>query len=221
MKEEWKDIFFIENDIEYDYRGLYQVSNLGKIKSLGNGMTHNSKTKILKGYTLNTGYVQVKLCKNGKTKHFSIHRLVAYMFIVNPNNYAIVNHKDENRSNNNVDNLEWCTHEYNMNYGNIKKKQKDKLMGRKLENSHKMKIGEKNSIGIVGINIIDNTMLSFKSATDAGRNGFNQSQITQCCLINLLGFEEYLKNRKYPRKTSIHKKYNWFYEDDYKKKFVK
>ena len=221
MKEEWKDIFFIENETEYDYRNLYQVSNLGKVRSLGNGMTHNSKMKVLKTCILSTGYAQVKLCKNGKTKHFSIHRLVAHMFIENPNNYTIVNHKDENRNNNNVNNLEWCTHEYNMNYGNIKKKQREKLLGRKFTDLHRKKLSERKGIKIVGVNIDDNNTIIFKSAKEAGENGFNPSAITQCCLINLLGFEEYLKNRKYPRKSSIHRKYDWFYEDDYKKKFVR
>lgn len=61
------------------------------------------------------------LCKNGKTKRFSVHRLVAQAFIPNPNNLPIINHKDENPSKNIVDNLEWCDYEYNNNYGTLPK----------------------------------------------------------------------------------------------------
>ena len=62
-------------------------------------------------------YMEVNLSKNNKVTHYLIHRLVAQAFIPNPNNLPQVNHKDENRENNRVDNLEWCTAEYNTNYG--------------------------------------------------------------------------------------------------------
>ena len=97
MSEEiWKDI--------KGYEGVYQVSNLCKVRSL-----QYNKQKILKiGYT-NKGYGSINLCKNGKISHRNVHRLVAETFIPNPNKYFCVNHKDENPRNNNVDNLEWCT----------------------------------------------------------------------------------------------------------------
>ena len=64
------------------------------------------------------GYLRLGLFKNKKQKHFNIHRLVAQAFIPNPNNYPVVNHKDENKQNNCITNLEWCNTEYNNNYGN-------------------------------------------------------------------------------------------------------
>ncbi len=115
--EEWKDI--------KDYEGLYQVSNLGRVKSL-----HYGKEKILKNNKNNKGYLYLFLNRNGKRKHFYIHRLVAQTFIKNPNNFNCINHKDENPLNNNSNNLEWCSHLYNMNYGTcIERRSKAKMVG--------------------------------------------------------------------------------------------
>ena len=101
MEEVWKKIPNYEN---------YDVSNLGKIR--------NSKTSILRKTSIfRTGYEMVVLFKNGKRKNCSVHRLVAEAFIPNPNNLPEVNHKDEIKTNNFVDNLEWCTRIYNENYG--------------------------------------------------------------------------------------------------------
>lgn len=91
--------------------GLYQVSNLGRIRSIKNG------TKIKKQYERPNGYMQVCLYQNGKITTYKTHRLVAEAFIPNINNLPEVNHKDENKINNCVDNLEWCTSSYNKNYG--------------------------------------------------------------------------------------------------------
>lgn len=114
MKEIWKDI--------KNYEGLYQVSNLGNVKRIKfiNNKVQKQKEYLLK--PLKNVYLQVALSKNGKVKRKNIHRLVAEAFIPNSNNYNCVNHKDENKHNNNIDNLEWCTHKYNMNYGTIKNK---------------------------------------------------------------------------------------------------
>lgn len=110
IKEIWKDI--------KEYEGLYQVSNLGKIRSLDRAVRKNynkyvSKGKILKQEIRNT-YYTVQLNKEGKRKVFQVHRLVAQAFIPNYNNYPIVNHIDENPVNNMVENLEWCTQKYNV-----------------------------------------------------------------------------------------------------------
>ena len=107
-KEEWKDIAGYENK--------YQVSNLGRVKSL----SYNQKgyEKILKTYTnKRTGYVYAWLYSHCKGKLAPIHRLVAQAFIPNPENKGDVNHKDCDRTNNSLDNLEWCTRSENIKYG--------------------------------------------------------------------------------------------------------
>lgn len=78
--------------------------------------------KFLSPATTSDGYLRVRLYNDdGETKSFLVHRLVASAFIPNPNNYDCVNHKDENKQNNDFSNLEWCTRAYNNNYGNHKK----------------------------------------------------------------------------------------------------
>lgn len=95
-----------------DYEDLYMVSNTGLIKSL-----HWGKEKLLKQVIRNNNYPYyfVGLLKNGKRKYFAVHRLVAMMFIPNPNNYEQVDHLDGNKLNNNVENLEWVTPKENTN----------------------------------------------------------------------------------------------------------
>lgn len=104
--EIWKDI--------PNYEELYQVSNLGRVQSLH--YRHSDKTVILSAGNCK-GYLRVPLSKNGKTVLHHIHRLVAEAFIPNPDNLPEVNHIDENKSNNCVENLEWCNHRYNSRYG--------------------------------------------------------------------------------------------------------
>ena len=112
MEEFWKDINGYEN--------LYQVSNFGNVVSLGNHTIKNqySGKKIYLKYKIDKyGYYAVTIRKNGIPKTTTVHRLVAQAFISNPNNLPCINHKDENKTNNRVDNLEWCTIKYNNNYG--------------------------------------------------------------------------------------------------------
>lgn len=99
--EEWKDVI--------DYVGLYEVSNLGRIR---NYKTH----RIIMQSIVNSGYKRVTLYKNNKPKTKLVHRLVAEAFLPNPDNLLVVNHKDENKLNNIVTNLEWCTQSYNTSY---------------------------------------------------------------------------------------------------------
>lgn len=113
-QEIWKDI--------KGYKGLYQVSNYGNIRSLGKHVNgRNSKRfvkgKIIKLFDDKDGYKIVNLYKKSKMKQFRIHRLVAIAFIPNPNNYPIINHKNEIKNDNKVENLEWCSNKYNCNYG--------------------------------------------------------------------------------------------------------
>ena len=119
-KEIWKDI--------KGYEGLYQVSNLGNVRSLNHYASNGIKNILYKGRILKqtkhkkTGYLLTTLCKNNKHKTVLSHKLVAEAFIPNIYNLPCINHKDENKHNNRVDNLEWCTHKYNNNYGNNTKK---------------------------------------------------------------------------------------------------
>lgn len=114
MREIFKDIIGFE--------GLYAVSNLGNVKrhtteaKSGTG-NYYRKEHLLKQRKSNKGYFIVDLFKNNKRHQLLVHRLVAQAFIDNPNNHPCVNHIDENIENNSVNNLEWCTQKYNMNYG--------------------------------------------------------------------------------------------------------
>ena len=128
--EEWRDI--------KGYEGKYQVSNLGRVKSLN--YHRENREEILSNVPDKYGYLIVSLCKNGKELAFKIHRLVALHFIENPNNYPQINHKDENKQNNRADNLEWCTAKYNNNYGTRTQRQSEKLKGKHRTEDTKNKI---------------------------------------------------------------------------------
>ena len=106
--EVWKDVDGFE--------GHYQVSNHGRVRSI------KKEILVLKGEYQHNGYKRVRLWKDGRQQHKLIHRLVAMAFLQNPNNYSDVNHIDEDKTNNHVTNLQWCTHLYNMNFGSVKEK---------------------------------------------------------------------------------------------------
>lgn len=115
--EQWKDIQGFEES--------YQISSLGNVRSkdryrnFANGQKRLVKGKIIKLKTSRNGYLIAHLWKPGeKIKAMLVHRLVAHAFIPNPDNKPQVNHKDENVSNNRVENLEWCTQLENIHYNN-------------------------------------------------------------------------------------------------------
>ena len=140
------------------YEGLYQVSNLGNVKSLGNGDNNNNvgKERILKLQKDKDEYLTVFLSIHNYKKLHKVHRLVALAFLPNPNNYPQINHKDKNRSNNNVDNLEWCTAQYNIDYSRAK---------------------PVNQYSLDGIYIA-----TYKSIKEASRTtGTDQTGIVDCC----------------------------------------
>lgn len=122
-KECWKDID--------GYLGIYQVSNLGNVRSVDRQLNDGRKRKgiVLRQYTDKDGYKHVILYKDSKSKHFFVHRLVAKAFVDNPASLPQVNHKDETRNNNSAENLEWCDAKYNLVYGRHLEKISEKISG--------------------------------------------------------------------------------------------
>ena len=156
MNETWKDIT--------GYEGLYQVSDLGHVRSLRNG-----KVRILKPGRNRSGHLIVGLCRNRKLRNFSLHRLVAKAFIPNPLNLPVINHRDENPANNVVDNLEWCTQKYNVNYGTCGAKKAAKL-----------------SKVVLQYDKSGNFVREWPSTMEVQRQkGFASSYISACCLGKL------------------------------------
>lgn len=118
--EVWKDVA--------GYEGYYKVSNLGRVRSLS-GWVRNNPYGILSPSSTRKGYLSVGLTKDGTClKTVRVHRLVALAFLPNPDNLPQINHKDEDKTNNRADNLEWCTAKYNMNYGNRPQKSRETLL---------------------------------------------------------------------------------------------
>lgn len=115
--EQWKDV--------KGYEGLYQISNEGRVKSLN--YKRMGIEKVMRPQKDKNGYLIIHFCKNGIHYNHKIHRLVAEAFIVNPNNSTEVNHINENKDDNRAENLEWCNRKYNMNYGTIIQRKRDKL----------------------------------------------------------------------------------------------
>jgi hypothetical protein len=135
IEEIWKPIV--------GYEGLYEVSNLGNVRSLDRYFITNGgyrtfrKGKMLKLTPNPYGYIIVQLWNKQKCYQQGVHRLVAEAFIPNPNNLPVVNHKDEDKTNNCVENLEWCTVKYNTNYGTGIRRRSEKQKGISRPNTYK------------------------------------------------------------------------------------
>lgn len=160
MEEIWRDIKFTDTDgTEYDYTGLYQVSNMGRVKTLN--YRRSCKAKVLQVADNGRGYLYVGLHKNGKVKNFLIHRLVATIFIENddPINKTEVNHISEDKLNCKAENLEWVTPKQNANHGTRNKR-----------------AGEKHRRQVICIE----TGELFESIVDAERK-INSQHIGDCC----------------------------------------
>lgn len=172
MKEEiWKSIEGYPN---------YEVSNLGNVRSLNYRNTNNNK--LLKQLDKNS-YKKVFLWKNGERKCFYVHRLVAQAFILNPDNLPQINHIDEDKTNNCVENLEWCTQKYNINYGThnerLKQHHGKPMLG---------KTGKKNpnSKPIDQYTKDGDFIKSWDSTMDVQRElGINNSSISACARGNI------------------------------------
>lgn len=153
-KEIWKDI--------KGYEGLYQVSNFGRVKSLVNNKGQY-REKILNPI-IGNGYYRVRLFKNKQNKLYSVHRLVAEAFIPNPDNLPQVNHRDENKLNNSVDNLEWCDNKFNMNYGTARQR-----------------MVEKQSKKVYQYDLEGNLIKIYNSVSETEKDGFMTTAVSACC----------------------------------------
>ena len=152
------------------YEGLYEVSDLGRIKSLGNNKFR--KEKILKPGKNNWGYLQVCLCKDCHTKRLLVHRLVAEAFIPNPNNLETINHKDEDKTNNVASNLEWMSIKDNINYGTHNKRVSEARLNHPAF-SKKVQMFDKKT---------GELLATFPSTNEAGRvTGIANQSISKCC----------------------------------------
>lgn len=169
--ENWRDIA--------GYEGLYQVSSWGRVRSLDRmviaayGSMKLQKGRLLKLGFDKDGYQQVNLWKNGKKKTHTVHRLVAQAFIPNPQNFKEVNHRDEDKTNNRVENLEWCTSVYNHNYGTRNERISKALKGKPNIASSKR---------VAQIDAKTNEVKKIWSSTqECQRNGFDSGHISACC----------------------------------------
>ena len=156
--EVWKDVA--------GYEGYYKVSNQGDVYSVerrgADGRKYGGST--LKPAHNGRGYFYVALYKNGTSERKSVHRIVAEAFIPNPNGLPQVNHRDEVKGNNNVENLEWCTSEYNNNHGT------------RIE-----RVVKTQSKKVMALNVETGEALIFNSINEAGRRGYSIGNVSLAC----------------------------------------
>ena len=161
--EIWKTAIY--DDVVYE--GLYQVSNLGNILSLN--YRNTGRAELMNPWEDKDGYLKIGLRKNRKTDFILVHRLVAQTFLPNPDNLPQVNHKDENKANNRVENLEWCDGKYNHNYGTINQR------------ISKANTNGKLSKPVLQLSLTGELIREYPSANECGRNGFERSGVIRCC----------------------------------------
>lgn len=143
------------------YEGLYEVSSLGRVKSLKYG-----REKILKPLKHRDGYLQVGLYKNEKQKRFFVHRLVAEAFLSNPKGLHEINHLDEDKSNNSISNIEWASRSYNVNYGT---------------RTERMAAARSKAVEASKFPDFSEICLRFSSTIEAKRNGYDSGSVSKCC----------------------------------------
>ena len=158
-KEIWKDILGFE--------GIYQISNLGRVKSLGrySVQKHWIDEKILNVFYKKYGYADVSLYLDGKRVHKYVHKLVAEAFLPNPNNLPEVDHKNRNPKDNRVENLRWCTHKGNYENQLTRKQMKIAQTGKKLSEKQIENMSKKIDVFFNG-----ELLYTFKSYRDLDDN---------------------------------------------------
>lgn len=179
--EEWRDI--------PGYEGIYEVSNLGNVRSLDRFVKskHEGFYAFINGKQLTpiknrAGYLRINLCNEYGRKAKFVHQLVAIAFIKNPNNLKQINHKDENPLNNRVENLEWCTAKYNSNYGNHNKKISEATKGKKKNISKETidRINQNKRRPVIGTNMETGEEIYIRSISDSKFYGFSVNGVSYC-----------------------------------------
>lgn len=211
--EIWKDI--------EGYEGLYQVSNLGRVKSLSRFIDNKrggwiSKEIFLKHSYDSWGYQQIILTKNNIRKSFKLHRIIAQAFIPNPDNLPQVNHKNEIKDDNRIENLEWCDCKYNVNYGTRNKRSAEKASQRMTG-----KIGKLHNTSKPIIQLTKNGefIKEWECSCSVTRQlGYSDSSIRQCCNGNFK--QAYGYNWKWKYVYDIEQLYKLRYERYLKTKKV-
>ena len=148
----------VETFVKIDGFEKYEVSNLGKVRNIKSG-------RVLKTSLNNNGYLRLFLCKNNKRKHLYLHRIIATAFIDNPDEKPCVNHIDENKLNNDLSNLEWCTARENLIHGTRTKRAAEKCFKK-----------------VIQLDLNDNVLNEFESMKQAEREtGVSVRRISDCC----------------------------------------
>lgn len=196
MEEIWKDI--------EGYEGLYQVSNLGRVKSLSRKVNMGQyirlmpeTIKIPQNHSRGN-YQNVVLSKHGRKTPRLIHRLVAMAFIPNPDNKPEIDHIDGNQTNNKADNLRWVTHKENTNFPIYRQRRSEAMKGSKGSQWGKYGKLHHNSIPIVRIDP-NGLVAEYECLMSATRDGFNLAAVWSCC----------------NGRVRTHKGYKWMYKSDY------
>lgn len=155
----------------------YKISTSGVVYSYRTG-------NPLRTYKNKKGYEKVDLKINGKRiRNLSVHRLVAQTFIPNPFNFPQVNHKDENKLNNHVDNLEWCTNKYNSNYGSRTERIRNTHKGKKYSKSFKQKLRECSTTAkrVLCFTIDGKFIKEYLSLHETSIDGFKFKSVSAVC----------------------------------------